>query len=136
MCCTYCEYREVQILPNFHLKIKKKILEKRAKCRNEKDLIPDATPPKTFRTVDNIEWKFLKTISDYGKLDKFRHKNRCKTNCCARDSWRRIRYNCNNKLYSKCQFMLLALKTTKQGYHVYKHGKHNHHPIKPNYTSK
>src|SRR4051794_38902119 len=32
---------------------------------------------------------------------------------------------------NNCQFMLLAMETTKHRYHVYKHGEHNHRPITP-----
>jgi hypothetical protein len=94
----------------------------------EKELMPDANPPAIFRTEDNIEWTFFQTIPDYTKMDKFRYKNQClsrKSKVLDEKSWR-IRFACQRKRRHNCEFMLLAMKTAKKGYHVYKHGEHNH----------
>src|SRR4051812_44888569 len=100
-----------------------KITEKRLCYVNAKILMPDANPPKTFRTADKMEWTFLQTFPDYDKIQKFRHKNKCLRIHGACDAkWCRIRYHCLRKRKNNCEFMLLAMKTAKQCYHVYKHG--------------
>jgi hypothetical protein len=93
--------------------------------------MPDANPPMIFRTVDNLEWQFLETFPDYGKMQEFRHKHQSRSETNANETWCRIRIFCKRKYYknNNCKFMLLALKTTEQRYHVYKHGEHNKHPI-------
>jgi hypothetical protein len=91
----------------------------------------DAKAPTKLRTDDNIEWSFFETLTDFDKLDKFREKHQCKVIPAARKC-RRIRLLCNRKLHNnQCSFMLLAMQTTKQRFHVYKHGEHNHRPITP-----
>jgi hypothetical protein len=84
-------------------------------------------PPAIFLTPDNIEFKFLRTLPDYAKLDKFRHKNHCKKKK-ALPKYLRFRFSCNYcRAYAyNCPFKLLAMKTTKQAYHVYGHGEHKH----------
>jgi hypothetical protein len=89
--------------------------------------MPDANPPKIFHTPDNAEWTFLQSFADYDKMQEFRHKNQCKTKTYV-DVWLRIRFNCNRRWRHNCKFQLLAMKTTKHGFHVYKHGEHNHDP--------
>jgi hypothetical protein len=112
--------------------VNKKITERRVTC-NKNELMPDEMPPATLRTSDNIEWTFLHSFPDYGKMKEFRHKNQCQS--CSRDKeWWQIRYSCNRRWVQKCDFMLMAKKTTGEGYHVYKSGEHNHPTIKP--TSK
>jgi hypothetical protein len=96
--------------------------------RNE--LMPHEMPPATLRTEDNVEWAFFQSFPDYGKMQEFRQHNQCQS--CSRDkSWCQIRYSCNRRWVQKCDFMLLAKKTTSEGYHVYKSGEHNHPAIKP-----
>jgi hypothetical protein len=97
----------------------------------EKELAPDSNPPSIFHTPDNIEWTLLQTLPDYDTLDKFRRKNQCKFTASDEDRLR-IRYYCTRKRFGNCKFMLLALKTTKKGYHIYSYGEHNHlvHKIK------
>jgi hypothetical protein len=102
-----------------------KITEKRAIFIRAKKLMRDANPPAIFRTMDNSEWKFLQTVPNFGKLQKFRRNKHCyPTNGDAKSG--RIRFYCNCLSSHKCQFKLVAMKTTKKGYHVYKRGKHNH----------
>jgi hypothetical protein len=94
-----------------------------------KELMPHANPPRIFRTPDNIEWTFIKTLSDFDKMNDFRRKKLCKAKA-GKQTQLRIRFSCGQRFKkSKCPFMLLALKTTKQGYHVYKHGEHNEHTL-------
>jgi hypothetical protein len=104
-----------------------KITEKRLLIRG-RELMPHKNPPTIFRTPDNMEWTFLETFPDYEKLQKFRHRNKCQlsTSQAKNEKALRMRYWCLRKLMNNCKFMLLALKTTKEGYHVYKHGEHNH----------
>jgi hypothetical protein len=104
--------------------------------RREKELMPDANPPPILRTADKMEWQFLQTISNYAKLKKFRLLNLLKSNGAKEKYWR-VRYVCQRNHKNNCKFVLLALKTTKQGYHVYKHSKHEHnHPYKTWNSSK
>jgi hypothetical protein len=91
-----------------------------------KDLMPDANPPQSYRTSDNIEWTFLQTFPDYDEMQKFRQTNTFKPSP-GDEKYRRIRYLCMRQRTHNCKFMLMALKTTKHRYHVYKHGKHNSH---------
>jgi hypothetical protein len=86
----------------------------------------DKNPPRIFHTADNIEWAFLQTFPDYEKLQKFRLNNHSFASWPGKRN--RIRFYCNSGRgrAQNCKFMLLALKTTKRGYHVYKHGEHNH----------
>jgi hypothetical protein len=104
--------------------------------RSEEELLPDEDPPKDFWTEDNIEWAFLRTVSDDAELHKFRLKNHCKIkNLYTGRNITRIRFYCNNEygklekdcdghLIKHCYFMLLAMKNTEQRYHVYKYGEH------------
>jgi hypothetical protein len=72
-----------------------------------------------------MEWTFLETCPDYEKLQKLQLNN----HTFAPKSYEqrsRIRFYCNGRRAHNCEFMLLALKTKTEGYHVYKHGKHNH----------
>jgi hypothetical protein len=79
-----------------------------------------------FRTPDNIEWTFLETLPDYGKMHKFRYEHKCNPRVADEDRLR-IRYYCYQRFkHDHCTFMLFAMKTTKKGYHVYKNGEHNH----------
>jgi hypothetical protein len=89
--------------------------------------MPDANPPLIHVTEDNVEWPFIQTFADYEIMNKFRRKNQCKSE--GNEKQRRIRFHCSSRRYSSdnCQFMLLALKTTNNRYHVYKHGEHNDH---------
>jgi hypothetical protein len=79
-----------------------------------------------------MEWTFLQTFPDYDKLQEFRHKNKCQL-CTSKEKDEkalRVRYSCpRRKRMNNCEFMLLARKTTKEGYHVYKYGEHNHPAI-------
>jgi hypothetical protein len=105
-----------------------KITEKRAVYITEKELMPDANPPAIFRTADNSEWKFLQTVPDYGKLQKFQRNSLSHPTRGDEKSWR-IRFYCNRRSSCNCNYMWLAVKNTKKGYHVYKRGKHNHQPV-------
>jgi hypothetical protein len=87
--------------------------------------MPDENPPALFRTPDNIEWQFIHTFSDRDKMQKFRRENCCRF-ITGDKTGLRIRFPCQLKYSDNCQFMLLALRTTKEGYHVYKHGQHQH----------
>jgi hypothetical protein len=89
-------------------------------------LMPEANPPKIYSTADNIEWRFFQTFPDYDILDKFRHNNHTYSPVGNEES-RQIRFYCKRRKLHKCQFMLLALKTTKKGFHVYKRGEYKHH---------
>jgi hypothetical protein len=127
----YCWIDFITILP-IKLQI---IIERRVRFRRDKKLMPSENPPKILGTADNIEWQFLQTLPDYGKMQKFRVKNQCKGQ--SEDAnWCRIRYPCYRKRNNNCQFLLLALKTAKQCYHIYKHGEHNHPPVKSWSSSK
>jgi hypothetical protein len=91
----------------------------------------DEKPPVIFCTPDSVEWAFLQTLPDYDKFHKFRLKNYCHFNGRATDKSSQFRCYCMRRSKDdKCKFMLLALKTTKQFYHVYKFGEHNHPAIK------
>jgi hypothetical protein len=89
-------------------------------------LMPDTHPPQILKLPDNTEWKFLGTLLDYDKLQKLRIKNHTFATKRNEKSLR-IRFYCYRRSSHQCKFMLLALKTTKQGYHVYKRGEHNNH---------
>jgi hypothetical protein len=95
--------------------------------KNLKELMPDASPPKLFRTPDNIEWAFLKECSAFDKLEEYRYENQCKYKAGV-VTWSRVRFHCNRKFTHNCEFSLLAMKTIKEGYYVYKKGEHNHQP--------
>jgi hypothetical protein len=92
-------------------------------------LMPAANPPKVFRS-DNIEWSFLRTFANHGQLRKFLCESHCKIGTRG-ENIRRVRLTCCRKRSNNCEYQLLALKTTKQGYHVYKIGEHNHPVHKP-----
>jgi hypothetical protein len=95
-----------------------------------RDLMPEENPSKIYCTPDNIEWTFLQTFSSYDRMQKFRRKNKCQS-VKSNAKWCRIRFHCNGQYNeNQCKFMLLAMKTTNQGYHIYTHGKHNHPIIK------
>jgi hypothetical protein len=87
--------------------------------------MPPENPPKIYRTPDNIEWQFLQSFSDFDKMQQFRAENQCK-NTWDCEKWGRIRFVCKRKRSHNCKFVLLAMKTTNQGFHVYKHGEHKH----------
>jgi hypothetical protein len=93
------------------------------------DLMPHQKAPTLFHTPDKIEWTFVETFSDYEKLQNFRLKNHF-FSPNSYEKRNRLRFYCNRRRANNCEFMLLALKTTKEEYHVYKHGKHNHTAIK------
>jgi hypothetical protein len=97
----------------------------------EKELMPDADPPKIYSTLDNIEWTFIRTFSDHDKMDEFRYVNHCECSSRGKTCWRQVRFPCLRKSSDNCQFMLLAMRSTKQRFHVYKHGQHQHnnHPV-------
>jgi hypothetical protein len=98
--------------------------------KREAALMAADNPPAIFRTPDNMEWTFLKTVVNYHQLQQFRRENQCQSISGRETSWR-LRFPCNRGRSSHiyiCKFTLLALKTTKHGYHVYKHGEHNNHP--------
>jgi hypothetical protein len=90
----------------------------------ETELVPDGNPPSIFRTLDN-EWDFRQTLPDYDTLEKFASENQC-TFTPSYEHRSRIRYYCTGRRFGNCKFMLLAMKTTKKRYHVYKNGEHNH----------
>jgi hypothetical protein len=91
--------------------------------------MPHENPPNIFVTPDNIEWQFLQTFPDYEKVQQFRHKNQCHSRAC--DEMRNgIRSFCTRRRSQNCKFVLLAMKTIKQGYHVYKHAEHKHTALK------
>jgi hypothetical protein len=88
--------------------------------------MPAENPPQIFRTPDNREWKFVQTFADYVQMNKFRRKSRCRL-IAGREYNRRIRLPCNcRRSLNSCQFQLLALRTTSEGYHVYTFGEHKH----------
>jgi hypothetical protein len=87
----------------------------------------DNNPPEITHKPDNIEWAFLGTFPDLGRVDKFRYVNECRATHSDKKGIL-IRYHCHCRYSHGCKFMLLARKTTKQRYHVYKHGKHIRHP--------
>jgi hypothetical protein len=96
----------------------------------------DANPPAIFRTADNMEWQFLQTLPDYEKMQKFRRENHGHGHSRASrrggEKFGRARFFCKSRnKQNQCKFMLLAIKTTRNGYHVYKHGKHNLHYFIP-----
>jgi hypothetical protein len=95
----------------------------------EKEVMPAENPALAICTRDNTEWTFLQTFADYGKMNKFRRKNHTTTKIAKRLNEKnlQLRFYCPSRLSRKCKFMLLALKTTKGGYHVYKNGEHNKH---------
>jgi hypothetical protein len=92
-------------------------------------------PQKVFCTEDDSEWTFVQTFPDFDQMQEFRRKNQCKTRW-DKNAWT-IACHCNRKYTHNCKFILLALKTTKNGYHIYKQGKHKHNnsnrPIKSSY---
>jgi hypothetical protein len=88
----------------------------------------DAYPPKTYNTVDNIQWTFLQTFPDYQQMQEFRQRTKCQFIAGKENYWR-TRFYCTVRGSHNCKFMLLALKTAKQRYHVYKNGKHNSHVL-------
>jgi hypothetical protein len=91
----------------------------------------DANPPAIYRTpADNIEWTFHGTFPDNGKLEKFRYENECRSTHTDKKGVR-IRYHCYCRASHGCKFMLVAMKTIKQHYHVYKHGQHCGSGIEP-----
>jgi hypothetical protein len=87
--------------------------------------MPAENPPKIYRTTDNIEWQFLQTFDNYEKMQQFRLQSQCKSSI-EHESWWRLRHECNRQFSHNCPFKLLAIKNTKQGYHVYINGEHNH----------
>jgi hypothetical protein len=107
----------------------KKIIEKRASLRDANELMPAANPPQIYHTDDNIQWRFLQTLTDYGQLQTFRQKNHCTIRGGRQTHWR-LRLPCQRRYTHNCEFQLLALKTTSGGYHVYTFGAHNHAAIK------
>jgi hypothetical protein len=109
-------------------------LAERSIHRSEKMLMPDVDPPKDFYTDDNIEWTFLRTVSDVVKLNEFRLDNHCKLTTSLNGQNIRIRFYCSARYNKDCKFMLLAMKTTENGYHVYKYDEHEH--AVPNRKSK
>jgi hypothetical protein len=122
--CKY--FISKKIYSNLQLKILKN-KEKRSRHIRGKELMLDANPPAIYRTADTTEWNFIQTLPDYDQMQEFRQKKQCSSKSSSLDkrAWR-IRFYCSRRCYPTCKFMLLALKTTKEGYHVYKHGKHNH----------
>jgi hypothetical protein len=108
------------------LKMSNQITERRSLIKTT-DLMPDANPPTIFHTQDSIEWQYLQTFPNYDKMQTFRSQNKCRSRIYS-ETWGRIRLFCNRKSTHNCPFMLLALKTTKTRYHVYKHGEHTNHP--------
>jgi hypothetical protein len=88
--------------------------------------MPDENPPKIFRTTDNLEWHFLQTFPNYGKMQQLRLQNQCKFSTEDAASWYHLRHKCNRLSSHNCPFMLLAIKNINEGYHVYTHGEHNH----------
>jgi hypothetical protein len=109
-------------LPFF--KLKALFTEQRSRSLKT-DLIPDENPPKMYRTPDGIEWQFIQTFADYDEMNTFREENQCRSRYDG-EKWCRIRFVCKRTSSHNCKFMLLAMKTTKQEYHFYKHGEHNH----------
>jgi hypothetical protein len=95
--------------------------EKRAVYIVKKERLPDENPKEFYYTPDRIEWKFLQTLPNEEQMKKFCGENHCPYKPQS------IRFPCNRKLSHNCKFMLLKLKTTQLGYHVYKHGEHNSH---------
>jgi hypothetical protein len=104
---------------------KYKITERRV-TYNRNDLMPDEKPPATLRTSDKIQWTFLRTFSDYDHVQKFRCKSQCKPRLDV-EEWGRVRFYCRRRQRQNCPLMLLALKTTRRRYYVYKYGQHNNH---------
>jgi hypothetical protein len=111
----------------FYTKKRKIIVVRRTLNKNEKGLMLDDSPPSIFHTSDDIEWAFLQTLPDYDTFNKFRLKSNCKHRGDASEKSTRIRCYCIRRLtQAHCKFMLLGLKTTKQRYHVYSLGEHDH----------
>jgi hypothetical protein len=84
-----------------------------------------------FDAVDKIEWTFVKTFPNKVEMKMFRVQNQClykSRSSTAKDQWRR-RYACSSQSSHNCRFMFLAIKNIKPGYHVYRHGVHNHQII-------
>jgi hypothetical protein len=104
----------------------KKIIAKRGIYRKG-EMMPDANPPAVY-PMDDIEWTFQGTFPDNGKLNKFRYEHEC--NHTTDRGCTRFRFYCRCRYTNDCNFMLLAMKTTKQRYHVYKHGEHSEHPAR------
>jgi hypothetical protein len=110
---------------------KRKIIVKRMLNKNANGLMPDDNPLSIFHTPDNIEWAFFQTLPDYDKMQKFRRKNNCNCSGKTNDRSSRIRCYCarshgHKSKDEKCEFMLLAVKTTKRRFHVYSYAEHNH----------
>jgi hypothetical protein len=84
-----------------------------------------------FVTPDNAEWTFLQTFPDSENIEKFLRENNCKSWALNNKTWLRKRVSCYRKVSHNCPFMLLAIKTTKKRYHLYKHREHNHDAVKP-----
>jgi hypothetical protein len=120
------------IICGFHLIIVKRLL-----AISVTNLTPDDNPPSIFRTPDNIEWTFIRTLPDYDTLNKFGSENQSRFAASHEDRLR-IRYYCTSRRFDHCKFMLLAVKTTERRFHVYSYGEHNHlvHNIKsePTFT--
>jgi hypothetical protein len=95
--------------------------------KSKKLLMPNANPPTVVHTPDkkdNIEWTLLATFPDYEEMDKFRAEKQCKFTASSDGTLSQIRHYCNRRYQDDCKFMLLAIKTTTNQYHVYTHGDH------------
>jgi hypothetical protein len=94
-----------------------------------KRLMPAQNPPMTLTTIQNV-WKFVQTFPNYEEMKKFLLESACtcKSRSPKTGKWWQICFSCNHRMSHNCPFALLAIKTTEQGYHVYKDGEHNHHP--------
>jgi hypothetical protein len=91
-------------------------------------MMPDANPPEIYRTQQDdieIEWTLTGTFPDNKKLEIFRYENEC--NPTTEREGPQIRFYCRCRYKHRCKFMLVAIKTTEQRYHVYKHGEHSEH---------
>jgi hypothetical protein len=93
--------------------------------------MPAENPPTIFRSPDNIEWKFIQTFDNFDEMDKFRRKNYTHAKTWAENSWQKTRLYCYRRFKHNCPFMLLAMMSTKQEYHVYGHGQHEHNNKHP-----
>jgi hypothetical protein len=104
-------------------------------------IMPSVVPenhPTVFDVVDNIQWTFLKAFPNNEEMQKFRAQNQClyKSQSATADDQRWYRFACVHQSLHNCQFMFLAIKNTNLGYHVYRHGEHNHQIITPQSKSK
>jgi hypothetical protein len=126
-----CFYLYYHFINNFVIKMffNLSILEVRLSMSSSKyEMLPDDNPPQIY-LMDDIEWTFLDTLPDFETMREFRREKQC--NMGAIDKKRkRMRSNCARKYKDECKFKLLALKTPKNRYHLYKHGEHNHPIIK------